>query len=178
MEINVKPGFLGVVFFFVFATNPAGALAQGTATETIGFEIAVEPVFFVESAPDQQGNVHIGPVLPGKAGASETVRVVVHSNRGQPYRITQQIEQQFHSDRGSEMTPSDVMFTVTVSDGIHGGRSQIQAPIPVGRDRTVIFVSNPQGDPDEFTMTYITRRSKVLPAGSYRGRIQIDGELT
>ncbi len=153
----------------------AEASAQGTATETIGMEINIEPAFSVETTADQAGgNIELGPLLP-HGSATQTAHVIVYTNRGQPYRITQHLKQDFQNEFGAEFDPSGMLFSV--SNGLHGGQSEVTDLTPVKNGPTVIFTSNRRGDADEFTITYAAKPKKLIPAGRYRAQIKIEGEI-
>ncbi len=153
------------------ATPPT--LAQGTATETVGFSIQVEPVFKVESTSDQGGNIEF-PLRIGEP-ISRPARVSVRSNTGRPYRILQRLEQPLSNEKGADMAEEPVMFTVT--DGVQGGRSEVKAPQPLTTQPVVLFTSGPEGASEDFTVTYSVSSKQLVPAGSYRARILIEEEF-
>lgn len=153
----------------------SSAAAQETATEVRELKIQIQPVFYVESDADAGGNIDLESAWAGGGSTSDTVRVKVHTNRGVPYRIVQQLEQDLLSERGHRLSEKQVLFSV--SDGLHGGQSEVKGPRALAKDRLVIFTSNRQGDADEFTLSYLNSSKKMVPAGTYRARILIDGEL-
>ena len=158
--IWMTAALLGIVLF------PAGdsARAQGTATETVDFSIQVDPVFVVNSTSDQGGNLEFS-VRPGEA-VSRTARVSIRSNTGRPYRILQRLEQ-----------PLQEPVSFAATDGSRGGRSEVKTPQPLTTDPCVVFVSNPQGESDDFTIDYSVSSKQLIPAGSYRARILIEEEF-
>ncbi len=141
------------------ATPPT--LAQGTATETVGFSIQVEPVFKVESTSDQGGNIE----FPLRIGEPIS----------RPPRILQRLEQPLSNEKGADMAEEPVMFTVT--DGVQGGRSEVKAPQPLTTQPVVLFTSGPEGASEDFTVTYSVSSKQLVPAGSYRARILIEEEF-
>jgi len=144
---------------------PGRAPAQGTATETVGFSIQIEPVFTVNSASEEGGTIDLGPVGPDQSPVSRRAVVSVRSNTGRPYRILQRLEE----DPGK----AQILFSVT--DGVNGGRSRVSSPTALTLQPVEIF-SNPQGISDQFHVTYSVS-SDLLPAGEYRARILIEEEL-
>ncbi|GEM_PF-2305969 len=155
---------------------PGHGLAQGTATETVGFSVNVEPVFVVNSSAEGGGNIDLGPVGPGEPPASRVARVSIRSNTGRPYRITQRLEQRLQSDGGSDLQEEQVLFTVT--DGVSGGRSEVSSPTPLTPQPVTLFTSGPQGESDDFTIVYTVSSSRrLIPAGSYRARVIIEEEF-
>lgn len=153
---------------------PIPARAAETALETIEFRIQIEPVFHVETDSKEAGNVHLDPVTPGdSAQALDTARIIIHTNRGRPYRIVQYLGQEFMSERGFPLKES-VRFQV--SDGANGGKSEVSSPQPLTSEHIVIF-SNKQGTPDQFTISYSGSTDSVIPAGRYRAPIVIEEEL-
>lgn len=141
-------------------------LAQGTATETVGFSVSVEPVFVVNVSAEEGGTLELGPVGPGEPSASRVARVSVRSNTGRPYRIVQRLEQALQSE---------LLFTVT--DGANGGRSEVSSPTPLTTQPMAIFTSPPGGGSDDFTILYTVSSRHLVPAGSYRARVIIEEEF-
>lgn len=138
-------------------------------------QINIEPTFFVETTTEQGGDVQLGPILPGENPASQNVKVFIRTNQGRPYRVIQKLEQKLLSERGLDFPAEQIQLVV--SEGIHGGRSEVKGPRTLPTDTLVIFSSSPDGNADEFTITYLSSSKQVVPAGTYRSRIQIEGEL-
>ena len=162
---------VGVVALLL-ALSPAARAAE-TALETLEFRIQIEPVFRLETDSKEAGNVRLGPVTPGNPQALDTARIIVHTNRGQPYRIVQYLGQEFMSERGFPLK-NNVLFSV--SNGANGGISQVSSPQPLTSERVVIF-SNKQGTSDQFTISYFGATDEVIPAGHYRAPIVIEEEV-
>ena len=157
-----------------FVQGPVSpARAQGTATETVGFSIQVEPVFVVESTSDQGGNLEF-QMKPGET-VSRSARVSVRSNAGRPYRILQRLEQPLMSGSSGDAAEQPVLFVVT--DGVRGGRSEVKSPQPLTTQPTVVFESGREGESDDFTITYSVSPKHLVPAGSYQARILIEEEF-
>lgn len=151
-------------------------LAQGTATETVGFSVNIEPVFVVNSSAEGGGNIDLGPVGPGDPPTSRVARVSIRSNTGRPYRIIQRLEQKLQSDGGTDLEEEPVLFTVT--DGVNGGRSEARAPVPLTPQPVTLFTSGPGGESDDFTIVYMVSPSRrLIPAGNYRARVIIEEEF-
>lgn len=167
--------FVSSVVLLVAASRCLPVLAQGTATETISFEINIEPVFVVETQSDEGGDITLGPLLPDGEDAFRTVEVIVHTNRGEPYAIVQQLEQELVSGEGFTFSSEQIRFSA--SDGINGGRSEVEGLQPLMLAPVVVFSSNVQGDADRFTISYFTSAKRVIPSGGYRARILIYEEL-
>lgn len=161
-------------FGFLLAVAAGPAFAQDAFTETREMRIQVQPLFFVESDADGSGSVDLGSGWKGGGENSDTVRVVVHSNRGTPYRIIHRLEQELLNERGQSMPERRVLFSV--SNGVRGGLSEVKSPQPLTQDPVVIFSSS-GGEADEFNIFYINSSDKMVPAGTYRARILIEGEL-
>lgn len=161
-----------VSLFFCFSGH---CLAQGTATETVGFSVNVEPLFVVNTSAEGGGNIDLGPAGPGEPPASRVARVSVRSNTGRPYRITQRLEQRLQGDGGSGLEEEPVLFTVT--DGADGGRSEVKSPTPLTPDPVTLFTSGPEGESDDFTVVYTVSSRRLIPAGSYRARVIIEEEF-
>lgn len=156
----------------LLALSPTAHAAE-TALETIEFRIQIDPVFHVETDSKEAGNVQLGPVTPGNPQALDTARVIIHTNRGRPYRIVQYLGQEFMSERGFPLR-KDVLYSV--SNGTHGGHSEVSSPQPLTSEHTVIF-SNKEGVSDQFTISYFGSTDKVIPAGRYRAPIVIEEEV-
>ena len=144
----------------------APALAQGTATETVGFSVNIEPVFAVNVSAENGGNIDLGPVGPGEPPVSRIARVSVRSNTGRPYRIVQRLEQKLQGE---------TLFTVT--DGVNGGRSEANSPTPLTSQPVALFASGPGGESDDFTVVYAVSSRHLIPAGSYRARVILEEEF-
>ena len=153
----------------------APGFAQGTATETVGFSINIEPVFVVNSSAEGGGNIDLGSVGPGEPPASRIARVSVRSNTGRPYRIVQRLEQKLQGDRGSDLGEEPVLFTVT--DGAQGGRSEVNSPTPLTPQPVTLFTSGPRGESDDFTIVYTVSSRRLIPAGSYQARVILEEEF-
>ena len=164
--------FLAAAVLLGFA---APSLAQGTATETVGFSVNIEPVFVVNSSAEGGGNIDLGPVGPGEPPASRVARVSVRSNTGRPYRITQRLEQRLQGAGGSDLEEEPVLFTVT--DGVNGGKSEVKSPAPLTSQPVALFASGPSGESDDFTVIYTVSSRRLIPAGSYRARVIIEQEF-
>ena len=111
---------------------------------------------------------------PGEPQASATARVTVHTNRRRPYQIIHRLEQPLLSEQGFKLT-EPVLYSV--SDGTHGGRSEITSLQPLTSDPTVIFSSNKRGDADQFVISYSSSAGQIIPAGSYRARVLIEEKV-
>ncbi|PIQ82145.1 MAG: hypothetical protein COV76_05250 [Candidatus Omnitrophica bacterium CG11_big_fil_rev_8_21_14_0_20_64_10] len=149
------------------------AAAQSSATDTIGFEIEVEPAFFLDLV-SEGGNILVSPMVPDRP-ASDAMRVVVRTNRGQPYRILHTLEEPLRGPDGRRIDPGAFLFSA--SDGLHGGRSRVPHPVPLKSGRSVVFLSNRRGDADEFLLTYTAPGRSVIASGRYRGRVEVEWEL-
>lgn len=170
MGFKVRKLLAALVLF----TCPA-ALAQETATETRELRIHIQPVFYVETDADAEGDVKLSSAAVSGGQYTDTSRVRVHTNSGRPYRVTHRLEQAMLSNRGSALPERQILFTV--SDGERGGRSGVTSPQPLTQDPAVIFTSSDRGDADEFTISYFTTSQRMVAAGTYRAKILIDGEL-
>jgi hypothetical protein len=170
MDIKIPAGWT----LLIFGITASPAVAQGTATETIGIEIQIDPVFVVE-VQSEAGNVILGPLLPGTGTISEKAEVIIRTNRGQPYQVVQRLEERLMSDRGADFALDGVQFFA--SDGLKGGRSEVRAPKPLAPGPAVLFTSNLRGDADRFSVFYTVSTGPIVPEGNYRGRIQIEGNL-
>ncbi len=159
---------LGLLFL------PATAWGQGTATRTIGLEIEVEPAFSVETQVET-GNAKLGPLSPGGPAATSQVKVIIHTNRGQRYRVIHRMEGELVSDRGFDFPRKGIFYSA--SDGLNGGKSQVRSRQPLGLKPTPVFSSGRKGEADEFTLSYTAAADQVFPAGNYRARISIEGEV-
>ena len=172
VDALVRGTILGLAILVGLA---APGFAQGTATETVGFSVTLEPIFVVNSSAEGGGNIDLGPVGPGEPPASRIARVSVRSNTGRPYRIVQRLEQRLQGNRESDLGEEAVLFTVT--DGIHGGRSEVNSPTPLTPQSVTLFTSGPGGEPDDFTVVYTVSSRRLIPAGSYQARVILEEEF-
>ena len=108
-RIGLLAGFLGA----------SCAFAQDTSTQTLRLKVDIEPVFFVESAPEEGASLLLGPILPHMGPAVRRAKVVIHTNQPGPYQIRQWLEQKLTSEEGVDL--EEIQFTV--SDGKEAGRS-------------------------------------------------------
>lgn len=168
MESRRSAGIAGLAFLLCFSSP---SRAADTAQETIEFRIQIEPVFHLETDSKQAGIVQLGPLVPGERQALDTARITVHTNRRTPYRIVQYLGQEIMSERGFSF--EKVQYTV--SDGLHGGRSEVEGLQPLTTGHTVIF-SNKEGVSDQFTISYSASSDAVIPSGHYRAPIVIEEE--
>ncbi len=151
------------------------SLARGTSTETVGFSLKIEPVFVVKDSSEEGGNIELGPLLPGEQPAPKRANISVRTNRGRPYRITQRLEQNLLNEKGSGLSEEPVLFSAT--DGRRGGQSEAKTPAPLTTQPAVLFSSNPEGESDDFTVTYSVSSSQMVSAGSYRARILLEEQI-
>lgn len=163
---------IGMAGLAILLLSSSPSRAADTALETIEFRIQIEPVFHLETDSKQAGNVQLGPLVPGDRQALDTARIIVHTNRGRPYRIVQYLGQELMSERGFSLK-GKVLFSV--SNGIHGGRSEVDSLQPLTTKQTVIL-SNKEGVSDQFTISYFAASEGVNPAGYYRAPIVIEEE--
>ncbi len=169
-----RAGLLVILGVLTFGTGPR-ALAQGTTTETVGFSISIEPVFVVKDSSEEGGNIELGPLSPGEQPAPKRANISVRTNRGRPYRIAQRLEQNLLNEKGSGLPEEPVLFSAT--DGRRGGQSQVKTPAPLATQPAVLFSSNPEGESDDFTVTYSVSSRQMVSAGSYRARILLEEEI-
>ncbi len=168
----VFKSILGSVLLLTACAGLPFAFALDTATQTLHFEVHIEPVFYVESSSEEGGaSIQLGPILPHAGPAVQRAKVVIHANRPGPYQIHQWLEQKLTNEEGEDL--EEIQFVV--SDGVEGGRSEIKSPIRLTTDPTILFSS--PGGPDQFTITYSSSAKGIIPSGKYRARIQIEGKL-
>jgi len=174
LAILFFPLVLAAAWGLVWGT-PVGA--QGTATETIDFLIQVEQGFHIDvSSEETSGDwVSLGPIVPGGAGEIRRVTVTIRTNAERPYRIVQRVDHPPTNAQGNSLPLAALEYAV--SDGVHGGTSQVNGFQPVTPGTTVLFSSGPKGKSDRFTITYRSSSPHILPAGTYRARLNIEGEL-
>ncbi len=166
----------GVLAAAALLCAAGSCLAQGTATETVGFSVNVEPVFVVNSSAEGSGSIDLGPVGPGDPPASRVARVSIRSNTGRPYRIVQRLEQRLQGAGGSDLEEEPILFTVT--DGAQGGRSEVRSSTPLTPQPVTLFTSGPGGESDDFTILYtVSPSQRLIPAGNYRARVIIEEEF-
>ncbi len=164
-----------LVLCFAAVPPPGPALAQGTATETVGFSIQIEPVFSLRSRAEQGGTVNLSRSGPEQgASTTRTAVVTVRNNTGRPYRITQRLEQNLVTGSGADLQEGPVYYTV--SDGVNGGGSEVKSPVPLTTQLAVVFTSGPKGESDEFRISYSLAR-ELVRAGQYQARILIEEDL-
>ncbi len=162
-------GRAGLAALLLLSSSPSHA--ADTALETIEFRIRIEPVFHLETDSKQAGIVQLGPLTPGDRQALDTARIIVYTNLRRPYRIVQYLGQELMSERGFSFQK----VKYSVSNGIHGGHSEVDSLQPLTTEHTVIF-SNKEGVSDQFTLSYFAAADEVIAAGHYRAPIVIEEE--
>lgn len=165
-------GVLRMAGMALLLLSPVPSRAADTALETIEFKIRIDDYFHLEADTQQAGNIELA-VTPGQQQALDTVRVDVQTNRARPYQILFYLGEELMSERGFPLE-GGVLFSV--SNGAHGGRSEVSSPRPLTSEPTAIF-SNKEGVSDRLTITLSVSSDKVRAAGRYRAPLVLEERL-
>lgn len=169
--MGTRRAFVVAILALLVASSPP-ARAADTALETVEFKIRIDDHFYIEADTKQAGNIELA-VTPGQQQALDTVRVDVRTNLGRPYQILFYLGQEMMSERGF---PLEGGVLYSVSNGAHGGRSEVSSPLPLTSEPTVVF-SNRDGLSDQFTITLSVSAGGVIAAGRYRAPLVIEEKL-
>lgn len=163
---------LAMAAIALLLASSAPVRGADTASETVEFKIRIDDYFLLEADTKRAGIVGLD-VTPGQRQALDTVRVDVQTNLGRPYDISFYLGEELMSERGF---PLEGGVLYSVSNGAHGGRSEVSSPQPLTSEPTVIF-SNKDGLSDQFTISLSVSAEEVIAAGRYRGPLVLKEKL-
>lgn len=149
--------------------------------DSVDVEFDVEPIFRIIATsvtPDGETIVQEGSAvlsfgeLSYKTGPSESkVNIKIDSNLDKPYLVTQKILGTLQNDNG-DIIPSELFTFVLgqIEDSVGTIKFDTESSVNPDKD-TAIFVSNQDGDSDEFNITYRLRVTADTPGGNYNAGV-------
>ncbi|MFC1708914.1 hypothetical protein ACFL2J_02495 [Candidatus Omnitrophota bacterium] len=168
--------YTGVINYTLELDNIRTAIEPGYL-DSVDVEFDVEPIFKIVvtsiasdgSAVTQEGSATLTfGELNYKTGPKQSkVNIKVASNLNRPYLITQRTIGPLQNERGNKM-PSE-LFTFKLNElEVSKGVLKFESQTTMSPDSDVaIFVSNSNGDSDEFEITYELKVTANTPGGDY-----------
>lgn len=146
-----------------FKIESNSAFAQ-TEVYNIPVRLEVEPTFYLDVKPEQGSQFNFGVFRTGEERQERRATLVVHSNLGEPYAVSQILTRKLTNIEGIAI-PSDY-FQFFVS-GSQTGQLATVVPTPVKEGESIIFTSDKKGTPETFTINYSLTIPKDAKSGSY-----------
>ena len=168
--------YTGTINYYLELDRASAAIESGFIDSVdVGFD--VEPIFRIIATSIFEGGkvaTYEGSVLLQfgeigyKSGVKESkVRIRVESNLGRPYLVTQKLTGTLQNEEGYEI-PKE-LFTFELEKQVDTtGRLKLDAEVVVETDKDVaLFVSNGEGDSDEFDIIYKLKVTSDTREGNY-----------
>lgn len=153
-------------------TFTAEALTPGAFTpRTVVMQVAIEiPESFRMEARSSRGGqeLDLGRITKERPAATGGYRFSFDSNVGTTFRLTQQLVKPLTSQYGETIGADAFMYSAAGAQS--GSLSATGAPRPVSESGEAVYVSDPQGGPDQFEIQYSVS-GEGLKAGVYTGQI-------
>lgn len=128
--------------------------------------------FNVSVTPYEGGfNLDFGKVGFTPENAVKEVSVRIDSTIAKQYRLLQTLMEPLISTQGDAIGPGAFVVSSTRGSS-RSGTLLTDFEVPVTMNRTPLYVSDQQGNPDSFTLVYALKGFGSVPSGSYRGRLR------
>ncbi|MDD5356148.1 MAG: hypothetical protein PHY56_06410 [Candidatus Omnitrophica bacterium] len=166
----------GTINYYMEMDRATAALESGFV-DAVDIECEVEPVFKITatSIGDNGQAIHqegVAFLQFGDVGYKDTtkesrINVKVDSNMARPYTITQKLSGPLQNEAGDKIPQGFFTFIMEKKDNAGGKlKFEDEAVIEPGSDKT-IFVSNANGDSDEFDVVYKLKVTADTKGGNY-----------
>jgi hypothetical protein len=132
-------------------------------------KIKVEPVFNLAIEIKDELGIHFGIVKPGEDKKEKQVSLVVKSNLGEPYQISQIASRKLGTPEGHTLPSESLLY---YGQKTRTGDVKALSPIPLPDGESIIFVSDKLGTPEELSMNYSLSIPIDSPPGSYTSEIK------
>lgn len=153
--------YAGVLTFRIESSSPF----VPSQTLNVPVRIEIEPILDLEVQLDTAGSFHFGTFRTGDEKQERKAKIVVHSNLGQPYQVTQILSRKLTNDEGAMIPEENFLF---YGSEAKTGTLAVMSPSPVKEGDQVVFTSDRLGTPEEFSLNYVLTVPREAHAGSYR----------
>ncbi len=159
--IKQKAGlYSGVMTFKIESNSP---LVPGQVFN-VPVKIEIEPILYLEVKMDQGGSFNFGTFRTGEEKQERKATLVVHSNLGEPYQVSQILSRKLTNSEGAAIPKEHFQF---FGSDAQTGTLTVMSPAPVEEGSRVVFTSDPKGTPEQFTLNYSLTIPRDTRAGSY-----------
>ncbi len=134
----------------------------------VPIRVEIETIFSLETTIET-GNLNFGAFKTGQEKQEKTVVLKVRSNLGAPYQVSQVVPRRMTNSEGGTIPDDHFKFFGVPSKT---GRVAVSSPVPVKEGETVVFMSDPKGTPEEFTLDYTLTIPPGTKAGSYNSELK------
>ncbi len=167
--------YTGMINYYIEMDNIRTALEPGYI-DSVDVEFDVEPIFRIivvsvsesgEIVEERSSLLRFGQI-GYKAGTKESkIRIKIESNMGRPYLVTQRLSDSLQTEEGYKI--SDDLFTFELEkEGETGAILKLEEEIAVAPEKDVsLFISNTEGNSDEFDVTYKLKVTPNTRGGNY-----------
>ncbi|MDD5291878.1 MAG: hypothetical protein PHY46_01660 [Candidatus Omnitrophica bacterium] len=168
--------YSGTINYYMEMDRATAALESGFV-DAVDIECEVEPVFKITATSIDDNGAAISQegvafLQFGDVGYKDTtkesrINVKVDSNMARPYTITQKLSGPLQNEAGDTIPQGFFTFIMEKKDNAGGKlKFEDEAVIEPGSDKT-IFVSNANGDSDEFDVVYKLKVTADTKGGNY-----------
>ncbi len=143
-----------------------GEVGRNLKIIDVDFDVDIAPIFKLKVEYPPEG-MAFSKILPDMPPQERTVKVQVKTNLGRPYVVTQDIKMDLQNENG-EAIEKDYFLIKQEKIGETGGTVTYVDYTPVSVNDSTLYVSDKQGSPAEFTVTYQLKPYQTIKAGNYQ----------
>jgi len=162
---------------YYMETDIATAALDSGFVDAVDIECEVEPVFKITAtsvddngaAISQEGVAFLqfGDIGYKEETKESRINVKINSNKGRPYAVTQKLSGPLQNEAGEAIPAGLFTFITEKKDTVVGKvKFENETAVEPGSDKT-IFVSNANGDSDEFDVVYKLKVTADTKGGNY-----------
>ncbi|MCG3176536.1 MAG: hypothetical protein MOGMAGMI_01494 [Candidatus Omnitrophica bacterium] len=141
---------------------------------TLDVRVELQPTFRMTILSAGGGRtLDLGSIDRDRATAEGALNVGVENNTGHSYRLVQQLVEPLTSETG-EILDED-QLTVRPQE-VRSGRVSAAAAEPVALSPKILYESDATGSSEELVLVYGAGTARPVPAGRYRGMLQLRAE--
>jgi hypothetical protein len=168
--------YVGVINYYVELYRTSTTVESGFI-DSVDAEFEVLPIFRLivasilgsgeEPMPEGAVLLNFNDVSVKSGSKQSAVKIKIESNLGKPYLVTQRLSGPLQNEEGYKL--SDDQFTFMLKQSKDTGaklKFDKEATVGTGKDEP-LFISNSNGDNDEFEITYKLRVTSDTRGGNY-----------
>ena len=121
--------------------------------------------------PQGKTDLVFQPIREGLPAKSEDVTFTVSTDEGKRYQITQSLESPLRDDRTGQVLPADRVKFVAASGAASGANLRPINVTSLRQGSDVLYTSGPEGDADQFVLTFAVEDTGDVPAGIYQSQL-------
>lgn len=150
-----------------FSLDEMGAFSR---LETLDLEVENQKIFDLVVVPqDQKGTLEFRNLKPKEPPKQNEVLIEIKTNVGKQYQVTQKVYSDLTSKEGETIPPE--YFTLRTEGLDAKGFLRFPQKEATQKGETILFISDKEGSPDKFKITYELSFPENTKAGDYSTRI-------